>query len=105
MSDATVSINADGAIVACDQGAEAMFGHRAADVLGQPMAGLIIPEDLRGMHADGMARFLRTREPFLIGRTVEVMALHADGSVFPAQLTLVLEQEDPMVITGTIRTD
>ena len=52
-----------------------------------------------------MARFLRTREPFLIGRTVEVMALHADGSVFPAQLTLVLEQEDPMVITGTIRTD
>lgn len=105
MSDATVSINDEGTIVAFDKGAEAMFGHRAADVMGQPMAELIIPEALRGMHADGMARFLRTREPFLIGRTVEVMALHADGSVFPAQLRLVLEREDPMMITGTIHRD
>lgn len=54
MSDATVSINDRGAIVAFDEGAEQMFGHRAGDVMGQPMAGLLMPEALRAMHADGM---------------------------------------------------
>ena len=50
-----------------------------------------------------MARFLRTGEPFLIGRTIEITALHADGSVFPVELSLTMESEDPVVITGTIR--
>lgn len=105
MTDATVSIDEQGLIVAFDEEAETLFGHRAGDVMGRPMAELIIPEALRGMHADGMARFLRTREPFLIGRTVEVMALHADGSVVPVRLTLVVEADDPLRITGTIHLD
>lgn len=105
MTDATVSIDEQGLIVAFDEEAATLFGHRAGDVMGRPMAELIIPEALRGMHADGMARFLRTREPFLIGRTVEVMALHADGSVVPVRLTLVVEADDPLRITGTIHLD
>lgn len=105
MTDATVSIDEQGLIVAFDEEAETLFGHRAGDVMGRPMAELIIPEALRGIHADGMARFLRTREPFLIGRTVEVMALHADGSVVPVRLTLVVEADDPLRITGTIHLD
>lgn len=50
-----------------------------------------------------MARFLRTGEAFLVGRTIEITTLHADGSVFPVELSLTLESEEPMRITGVIR--
>jgi PAS domain S-box-containing protein len=103
MSEARVSIDALGTIIAFDGAAEEMFGHRAPDVIGAPMVEVIIPEPLRPMHLDGMARFLRTGEAFLIGRTVEVMALHAGGLMFPATLSLVLESDDPLVITGSLQ--
>jgi hypothetical protein len=50
-----------------------------------------------------MDRFLRTGEPFLIGRTIEITAQHANGSVLPVELTLTLESEDPLVIAGLLR--
>ena len=99
---ARVTIGVDGRFLTFDEGAEQVFGHRAEDVIGQPMAPLIIPEPLRSGHDDGMARFLRTREPFLIGRTIEITALHADGTVFPVQLTLEVASDDPLVIAATI---
>lgn len=103
MRVAVVSIDVGGVITAFDDGAEQVFGHHARDVLGRHMAEVIIPEPLRAAHEDGMARFLRTGEQFLIGRTIEITALHADGSVFPVELSLIIESEDPVVITGTIR--
>ena len=99
----TISINTAGVITAFDPGAEDLLGHRANDVLGRPMAELVIPEPLREAHEDGMARFLRTREPFLIGRTVEITALHLSGSVIPVELSLRIDSEDPLIITGVLR--
>jgi len=103
MTAGAISINSAGVITAFDPGAEELLGHRAADAIGCPMADLVIPEPLRQAHEDGMARFLRTREPFLIGRTVEITALHASGSVIPVALSLRIDSEDPLVITGVIR--
>lgn len=100
---ATVAIGLAGLFLEFDEGAEELFGYRAADVLGKPMDEFIIPAALRQAHHDGMARFVRTREPFLIGRTIEISALHADGSVFPVELTLRVASEGPMVIEATIR--
>ena len=103
MTTGAITINSAGIITAFDPGAEELLGHRAADVVGRPMADLVIPEPLRQAHEDGMARFLRTREPFLIGRTVEITALHAGGSVIPVELSLRIDSGDPLVITGVLR--
>lgn len=103
MTTGTISINSAGVITAFDPGAEELLGHRASDVVGRPMADLVIPGPLRQAHEDGMARFLRTREPFLIGRTVEITALHASGSVIPVELSLRIDSEDPLAITGVLR--
>ena len=100
---AHVSIGIEGSILAFDEGAEQIFGHRAADVIGQPMAELIIPEELRQWHHAGMQRYLETGQEFVVGRTVELPALHADGSVFTIELSVVKTSDDPVVITGTIR--
>ena len=99
----TISINSAGLITAFDSGAEDLLGHPADDVLGRPMAELVSPEPLRQAHEDGMGRFLRTREPFLIGRTVEITALHSSGSVIPVELSLRIDSEDPLLITGVLR--
>lgn len=98
-----MTIGVDGRIISFGEEAERVFGHRAADIVGMPMAPVLIPEALRDAHEDGMARFLRTREPFLIGRTIEITALHADGSVFPVQLSLEVAGDDPLVIAAAIR--
>jgi PAS domain S-box-containing protein len=100
---ATVAIDSAGLVTTFDDGAEALFGHPAGRVIGRPMDEVIIPEPLRQAHHDGMARFLRTREPFLIGRTIEITALHADGSVFPVELTLGIASDDPLVLEATLR--
>ncbi len=103
MTTGTISINSAGVITAFDPGAEDLLGRQAAEVVGRPMADLVIPEPLRRAHEDGMARFLRTREPFLIGRTVEIAALHSSGSVIPVELSLRIDSEDPLLITGVLR--
>ena len=103
MSMGVVRIDAGGLIVGFDPGAEMILGHSADRVMGMPMAPIIIPEPLRAAHHDGMDRFLRTGEPFLIGRTIEITAQHANGSVLPVELTLTLESEDPLVIAGLLR--
>ena len=100
---AHVAIDIHGRFLAFDDGAEALFGYRAADVLGRPMAPLIVPEALRPWHEAGMRRYLDTGEEFLVGRTVEITALHADGTEFPIELTITKQSDDPVVIGGEIR--
>lgn len=86
----------DAIIVMDDQGvtrefnpaAEAIFGHRAADAVGRPVADLIVPPAARHAHSHGMDRYLATGEPHVIGKRIEVEAMRADGSLLPVELTV-----------------
>lgn len=100
---AHVAIDIGGNFVEFDAGAEHVFGHRAADVLGQRMSELIVPEALRQWHEAGMRRYLATGEEFLVGRTVEITALRADGTEFPIEITIRKEADDPVRIGAVIR--
>jgi len=50
------------------------------------MADVIIPPSLREEHRRGLARYLATGEPRVLGRRIEMIAIRADGSEFPAEL-------------------
>jgi PAS domain S-box-containing protein len=86
--DALVTVDADDRIVEFSPVAEAMFGHTSEAVLGRRMGELIIPPEMRAMHARGMERFLATGEGPVIGRRIEVEAIRADGQRFPVELTV-----------------
>jgi PAS domain S-box-containing protein len=86
--DAIVTIGADGTILEFNPAAEHIFGHPRSAAVGALMQDLIVPVSLREAHAAGMARHLATGEAHIIGRRVEVPALHASGREFPAELTL-----------------
>ena len=56
-------------------GAELTFGYTHDDVLGRNLADLIVPPHLRAAHDGGMRRYLRTGEPHVLGRRIEVEAV------------------------------
>ena len=101
--DGIVSADINGRIIFWNAGAETIFGRDAADALGRPLADLM-PERYRDAHRAGMARFLATGQGRLMGSTVEVEGLRADGSEFPLELTLgTWTQSGQRCFTGVLR--
>jgi len=86
--DAIVSLDEDGRIIAWNAQAEPVFGHAAEDAIGQDLADLIVPPELRAAHRHGIARYLRTGTSTIMGKRIEVQGLRADGTQFPMELTL-----------------
>ena len=86
-SDAIVSADGRGNIVAWNHGAGRIFGYREREVLGRPLA-MLMPERYREAHRTGLARASATGEMSIIGRTVEFPGLHKDGTEFPLELSL-----------------
>jgi diguanylate cyclase (GGDEF)-like protein/PAS domain S-box-containing protein len=92
--DAFVGMDTAGRVTAWNRQAELTFGWPAGEALGRPLDRLIIPEDLRQAHRDGVARYLATGEATVLGRRIEIEALHRDGRRFPAELTAWAVEDD-----------
>ncbi|HWE35350.1 MAG TPA: response regulator [Isosphaeraceae bacterium] len=102
--DGIISINRDGRIIEFNPAAEAIFGHRREAALGKLMEELIIPPTLREAHRSGLRRYLETREARILGRRIEVPALRADGTEFPAELAITpIEVAGEVVFTAFLR--
>lgn len=102
-SDAVIAVDEDGAVSFWSLAAERMFGRTADEMRGRSLDA-IIPDALRPAHHAGLSRVRQTGESKLAGRAVEVPGLRADGSSFPAELTLGVGGDgDGRIITAVIR--
>lgn len=102
--DCIISMDEDGLIRGFNPAAEACFGYRAGEVLGRNLAEALIPERFREAHRLGMERFLQSGSGPYVGRRVEVTALRADGSEFPAELAIaVAEGGEGRIFVGYLR--
>ena len=98
--DAVITIDAGGRIVEVNAAVEDIFGHSPESLIGREMASALVPPSLRERHRDGLARGTGT----LIGRRVEITALHADGREFPVELTITrIDVPGPPMYTGYVR--
>jgi PAS domain S-box-containing protein len=86
--DAFIAIDGAGRVTEWNAQAGTIFGHRREDAMGAELAALIIPEAQRAAHRNGMTRVLGGGEARLLDRRIEVTAQRADGTEFPAELTL-----------------
>ncbi|MBI4542932.1 MAG: PAS domain S-box protein [Gemmatimonadetes bacterium] len=86
--DAVVSMDAAGVITSWNAPAEAMFGWPSSEAVGRTLADTVIPARNREAHRRGLARFLATGKGRIVGRRVEMDALHRDGHEFPVELTV-----------------
>ena len=82
-------LNADnGQISFWNEAAEKIFGWKAEEVVGKKLHDLIIPEQYRQQHTDGLKHFIRTGKGALIGQSTEISALNRNGEEFPVELNL-----------------
>src|SRR5215203_2920080 len=101
--DAIVTITPDGVVRWFNRGAEHIFGHRAEEVIGQPVT-LLMPERYRDLCVAGLHRYLRTGEARVVGGTAELVGLRRDGSEFPIEMSLGETHENgERLFTGVIR--
>jgi PAS domain S-box-containing protein len=86
--DCIVSIDERGVVIDFNPAAEETFGYTRAEAVGAELAELIIPPDLRYAHRAALARHLATGEARILNRRLELRGMRADGSTFPAELTV-----------------
>lgn len=86
--DAYVSIDAHGVIADWNPHAEATFGWTRDEVVGRGLADTIVPERFRVAHRLGIERLVGGGAPTLLGRRIEVLALHRDGHELPIEMTI-----------------
>ena len=93
--DCIITINDRGQVLDWNPAAERTFGYLRQAALGQYVAELIVPPELRERHDRGMANYLVTGEGPMVGRRVEVEAIRADGSRFQVEMAV-----SPIAIGG-----
>jgi PAS domain S-box-containing protein len=102
--DCIVTIDHEGCITEFNPAAERTFGYSRDDVLGRPLANVIIPLSLREKHRQGFAQYLATGEARVLGKRIEMTAVRADGSEFPVELAITrIPLEGPPSFTGYLR--
>lgn len=102
--DGVISIDGQSRITYLNTAAERIFGYRADEAIGRDLAEAIVPPSLRDAHRAGFGRYLDTGEPRILDRRLELTAMRADGSEFPAELTVTRTgpREAP-AFTGYVR--
>ncbi|NKB71818.1 MAG: PAS domain S-box protein [Candidatus Latescibacteria bacterium] len=84
--DAIIVANSQGQIVSWNKGAQNIFGY-GEEIIGQSLT-LLMPEQYRQAHQDGLDRFYQTGQMQVIGKTLEMEGLRKDGNAFPMELSI-----------------
>jgi PAS domain S-box-containing protein len=87
-SDAIIATDREGIIRLWNPGAERIFGHTAAEAVGQSL-DLIIPDGLRRRHWEGFHHTMKTgRSRYGEGDLLAVPGLRKDGSRVSLEFTI-----------------
>ncbi len=86
-ADAIISTDASGNIISWNRGAQNIFGYSEEEVLGKPTT-ILMSEQYRDAHKNGMARLNSTGESNIIGKKIEMAGLRKDGSEFSIDISI-----------------
>ncbi|WP_075214954.1 two-component system sensor histidine kinase NtrB [Mongoliimonas terrestris] len=86
-ADGIVVIDERGTILAFNKSCEQMFGHTAAEVIGQNVK-MIMPPSYAVEHDRYISHYRKTGERKIIGIGREVAGMHSDGTIFPVELSV-----------------
>jgi diguanylate cyclase (GGDEF)-like protein/PAS domain S-box-containing protein len=85
---AVITADEQGLITGWNRKAEEIFGWFHDEAVGRTLTGTIVPRRYRDAHQRGMARFIETGAGRLVGKTIELMALHRDGHEVPVEISV-----------------
>ena len=102
--DAVVVMTAAGVVADWNDRAVSVFGWTRDEVVGRPMADLIIPARYRDAHHNGLKRYLQTSKAVVLGRRIEVSGLRRNGEEFPLELSISpIASEGNVLFVGCLR--
>ena len=84
--DAAITMSEDGTVTGWNGHAETTFGWTREEAIGRDLSELIMPERYRQRHKDGLRRFVETGDARIVGRNIEIEALHRDGHEINVEL-------------------
>src|SRR3979411_706481 len=85
---AVITAEEHGLITGWNRKAEEIFGWSHDEAVGRTLTGTIIPRRYRDAHQRGLSRYIESGEGRVIGKTVELAALHRDGHEFPVEVSV-----------------
>ncbi len=85
---AVITADEQGLITGWNRKAEEIFGWSHDEAVGRTLTGTIIPRRYWDAHQRGLARFIETGDGRLVGKTIELAALHRDGHEFPVEISV-----------------
>ncbi len=102
--DGFILMDHEGRIADWNSAAEEIFSAKKEDVLGKSLGEVVVPERLRERHAQGIARYVATREARILGQRYELPAIRGDGSEFPCELSINhIPGTEPPLFGGFVR--
>lgn len=101
--EAVIFADREGAIRYWGGGAEAVFGHRAPEALGESL-DLIIPERFRQAHWQAYDRALATGKTKYDNRALTTRSMKKDGRTIYVDLRFVLVQDERGAVLGALAT-
>jgi PAS domain S-box-containing protein len=99
MPEAVIVSDRTGIITFWNRGAEVMFGHSAAEAVGQSL-DLIIPERFRARHWEGYQTVMSTGVTRYGTELLAVPAVRKDGGRISIEFSIVLLREDDGEVAG-----
>jgi PAS domain S-box-containing protein len=103
--DAFVQIDRTGAITEWSPHAEAMFGFRRDEVLGQNLASLIFAPNSRDEYRKGYARFIDDAARGGPGHRFEIEAVRKDGVLIQIEVAMTALHRDSGTMTNAFMRD
>jgi PAS domain S-box-containing protein len=102
--DCVIMIDHEGRVIEFNPAAEKTFGYSRTEILGKELAEMIIPPSMREAHRRGLAHYLTTGHGPVLGRRIELPAMHASGKEIPVELAIApVEIEGPPIFTAYLR--
>ncbi|MDG2424250.1 MAG: PAS domain S-box protein [Phycisphaerales bacterium] len=102
--DAMIVMDQEGFVQEFNPRAEEMFGYSRSEALGQELAALIVPEEMREAHRQGLSHYLKSGEGPVLGKRIEIEGVHKDGNRIPIELAISARTfGDEHVFVATLR--
>jgi two-component system cell cycle sensor histidine kinase/response regulator CckA len=90
--DCIIAMDREGRVIEFNPAAEQCFGYRKDEIIGKPLADMIIPPRMRDAHELDIAGYRATGAGAFLGKRVEVTVMRAGGGEFPAELAIDVAQ-------------
>jgi PAS domain S-box-containing protein len=86
--DCIIMMDEEGLVVEFNPAAEQVFGYTREEAVGATLADLVIPENLRDAHHNGLLHYLKTGEHAVLNKRIEVPATNKAGDELLVELAI-----------------